>query len=77
MCRFEAGSLCIALAVLELTLDQAGLESELLASASQVLGLKAFHHTWFKKLFLILIYFLQTRSHYVAMAGLRLTGSEC
>jgi hypothetical protein len=40
---FETGFLCVALAVLELTLvDQAGLElRNLPASASQVLGLKA------------------------------------
>jgi hypothetical protein len=39
---FETGFLCIALAVLELTLYQAGLElRNLPASASQVLGLKA------------------------------------
>jgi hypothetical protein len=39
---FETGFLCIALAVLGLTLDQAGLElRNPPASASQVLGLKA------------------------------------
>jgi hypothetical protein len=38
----KTGFLCVALAVLELTLDQAGLElRNLPASASQVLGLKA------------------------------------
>jgi hypothetical protein len=37
----ETGFLCIALAVLELTVDQAGLKlRNPLASASQVLGLK-------------------------------------
>jgi hypothetical protein len=42
---FETGFLCIALAVLELIfVDQAGLElRNLPASASQVLGLKAYH----------------------------------
>jgi hypothetical protein len=40
---FETGFLCIALAVLELTLDQAGLElRNPPASASQVLELKAY-----------------------------------
>jgi hypothetical protein len=39
---FEIGFLCVALAVLELFVDQAGLElRNLLACASQVLGLKA------------------------------------
>jgi hypothetical protein len=39
---FKIGFLCVALAVLELTVDQAGLElRNLPASASQVLGLKA------------------------------------
>jgi hypothetical protein len=39
---FETGFLCIALAILELTLDQDGLElRNPPASASQVLGLKA------------------------------------
>jgi hypothetical protein len=39
---FEIGFLCVALAVLELTVDQAGLElRNLPASASRVLGLKA------------------------------------
>jgi hypothetical protein len=38
---FETGFHCVALAVLELTLDQAGLELRNPASASQVLGLKA------------------------------------
>jgi hypothetical protein len=38
---FETGFLCVALAVLELTRDQAGLElGNSLASASRVLGLK-------------------------------------
>jgi hypothetical protein len=41
-CFFKTGFLCIALAILELTVDQAGLElRNLPASASQVLGLKA------------------------------------
>jgi hypothetical protein len=41
-CFSETGFLCVALAVLELTLDQAGLElRNPSASASQVLGLKA------------------------------------
>jgi hypothetical protein len=39
---FETGFLCVVLAVLELTLDEAGLElRNPTASASQVLGLKA------------------------------------
>jgi hypothetical protein len=39
---FETGFLCIALSVLELTVDQAGLElRNPPASASRVLGLKA------------------------------------
>jgi hypothetical protein len=43
---FETGFLCIALAVLELTVDQAGLElRNLPASASRVLGLKAYTTT--------------------------------
>jgi hypothetical protein len=41
MARFLVLFLCVALAVLELTLDQAGLElRDPSASASQVLGLK-------------------------------------
>jgi hypothetical protein len=42
---FETGFLCIALAVLELTVDQAGLElRNPSASASQVLGSKVVRH---------------------------------
>jgi hypothetical protein len=51
----ETGFLCVALAVLELTLDQAGLELRSLpASASQVLGLKACTTTARLVLFLLL-----------------------
>jgi hypothetical protein len=49
---FRDRVLCIALAVLELTVDQAGLELRTLpASASQVLGLKACTNTVLLKLF--------------------------
>ena len=63
------GIVWVALAVLELTVNQAGFE--LPASASQVLGLiKGMHHHP------AVFWVFEARSHYVALAGLELTESH-
>ena len=72
---FETGFLCIDLAVLELTVDQAGLKlRNPPASASQVLGLKACttttrHFT----LFIVCVWVFETGFLCVALAVLELT----
>jgi hypothetical protein len=64
---FEAGFLCIALAVLELTVDQADLELRNL-SAFQVLGLKACTTT--PGFFFLKIYLFYVCKYTIALFGL-------